>query len=106
MVPSSIVQYHWSGKLHQQSLYGSVYSPGHSLSFCNTHCCLVYSSAKVRCITLVQQNQNLTIAAGAGSGVAGYTHSCVFSFSKRRSEERRVGKECRSGWAPTPYKEE
>src|SRR5690554_8206109 len=35
---------------------------------------------------------------------SGKSEKCIFCFP-RRSEERRVGKECRSRWSPDHYKE-
>src|SRR5689334_25437046 len=42
-----------------------------------------------------------TVIAAAELGVPYLT---LFGFSSERSEERRVGKECRSRWSPYQYK--
>src|SRR3712207_9230019 len=42
----------------------------------------------------------LTSAARAGAALAGEQGGTVFHPTGRRSEERRVGKECRSRWSP------
>src|SRR6476620_12158304 len=52
----------------------------------------------------------LPISCGSGSSRASATHpTCSVSptspRARRRSEERRVGKECRSGWSPDHYKQ-
>src|SRR5690554_2094800 len=49
-------------------------------------------------LTLINANKDVPLLS-SGSGNANYN---PHSFVSIRSEERRVGKECRSRWSPTP----
>src|SRR5262245_66358261 len=42
------------------------------------------------------------VSVAANRRVGNYSPSAIFPFSLWRSEERRVGKECRSRWPPYP----
>src|SRR3990167_8481252 len=62
---------------------------------------------RVRCPALAECDRIRSEAFSAyehvrGPALAGYAHVCDLALAEyeRRSEERRVGKECRSRWAP------
>src|SRR2546430_6010946 len=64
-----------------------------------TMACVENDIKRVLAYSTVSQLGYMMAAAGAGASGAGFLHLLTHGLFKR-SEERRVGKECRSRWSP------
>ena len=51
-------------------------------------------------ILLASTSNHVGFSRCSANSKAALIRACFFDFSRTRSEERRVGKECRSRWAP------